>query len=187
MQDIDEDHVRTFCPLRPRILAWLLLTLDKILNRGDSLTGSAVSPFRFSLQQVLNYREQLRDQAQVELARVMAQYQREEQRAADLRQLLDSEETRLFSIPPQESGERWLLEHFIRGLREDLAATLLRLKELARQVHEVKTLLAARAKEHKVLDKLKAKQAERHAHEERLQEQKTYDEASAIRFNIQPF
>ena len=55
-------------------------------------------PFRFSLEQVLNYRTQLEQQAKVELARVEQERLREQQRADTLRAMLDEQERALAAL-----------------------------------------------------------------------------------------
>lgn len=141
-----------------------------------------MSGFRFSLQQVLDYREQLKEQAQVAYARAQAELLREETQAESLRQLLAEQESRLFSAVPGDQGERWLLENYVRGIRADLNATLLRVRSLTALAEESRQELTRRAKEHKILEKLKAKQAERHMRDARVREQRIYDETAAIRF-----
>lgn len=138
--------------------------------------------FHFSLQQVLDYREQLKEQAQVEFARAQAELLREEKQAEALRRQLDEQENALRETAPDKRSERWLLENYIKGIREDLAETLMRVRSLTGMVEDARKELALRAKEHKILEKLKTRQAERHASEIRFQEQRTYDETAALRF-----
>lgn len=91
-----------------------------------------MSGFRFSLQQVLDYREQLKEQAQVAYARVQTELLREETQAESLRRLLSDQEGKLFSTLPGDQGERWLLENYVRGIRADLNETLLRVRKIGR-------------------------------------------------------
>lgn len=146
-----------------------------------------MAAFKFSLQQVLSYRGQLKEQAQVVLARAQAELTREQERAAELRKCIEESEQRLYSLGVQEPGERWLLEHFIKGLRSDETSTHMRIRVLTQTRNEAQTELLLRAKDEKVLDKFKEKCAERHATEERLKEMKDYDETAAIRFKAPSF
>lgn len=143
--------------------------------------------FKFSLQQVLEYRGQLKEQAQVALAKVQAELTREQERAAALRASIEDSERRMFVLGINDSGERWLLEHFIKGLRTDESSTHMRIRMLTEQRNEAQKELAARSKDEKVLDKLKEKQTERYAAEERLKEMRNYDETAAIRFKPASF
>jgi flagellar FliJ protein len=143
--------------------------------------------FHFKLQKVLEYRGQLEDQAKVALARVQRLYIEEERRNEMLKALLTEQEHRLYSDALLPAGERWLLEHFIRGLREDLQGSHLRLRTLAQMVTEARKMLCERAKVKKMLDKLKARQRERYELEERSKEQRSYDETATLRFQAASF
>jgi len=143
--------------------------------------------FHFKLQKVLDYRGQLEDQAKVALARVQQLYIEEERRRDLLKALLTEQEHRLYSDALLPAGERWLLEHFIRGLREDLQSANMRLRTLAQMVTEARKALCERARDKKVLDKLKAKQRERYEIEERSKEQRSYDETATLRFQAASF
>jgi len=136
--------------------------------------------FRFSLQQVLDYRIQIEDQAKVRFAKAKADHLAAEQRLHDLQAQLAEQEQRLYEGNP-DWMERWLIEHYARGLRDDITRTSRLLRELARAVEQARIELVAKSKDRKVLDKFREKQAIRHAYEERLQEQRIYDETASIR------
>lgn len=139
-------------------------------------------PFRFSLEQVLNYRTQLEQQAKVELARVEQERLREQQRADALRAMLDEQERALAALTPDKMGERWLAENFIKGLRADLGVTMQRVRNWTVAAEAARTELISRSKDKKTLEKLKATQAENHAREEQLREQHEYDETASLRY-----
>jgi len=139
--------------------------------------------FHFSLQRVLDYRVQLEDQAKVRFARAQAEYFAAERRLEALHLQLAEQEKRLYEGNP-DWMERWLIEHYVRGLRDDIARTARLAHELARVVEEARLELMDKAKDRKVLDKFRERQATRHAYEERLQEQRIYDEASSIRYKV---
>lgn len=141
-----------------------------------------MSPFRFSLEQVLNYRIQLEQQAKVELARVERERIREQQRADVLRDMLETQENALATLAPNNMGERWLTENFIKGLRADLSVTLQRVRNWSLAAEAARAELLSRSKDKKTLEKLKATQAENHAQEERLREQHEYDETASLRY-----
>ncbi|AGC50495.1 flagellar export protein FliJ [Lawsonia intracellularis] len=146
-----------------------------------------MAAFRFSLQQVLDYREQLSEQARVELAKVTAAVISEERKVKELQEAIHTQETNLRALDLNNIGERWLLENFIKGLQEDLRISLAQLQTLQNALKEAQGKVAQLAKEHKVLEKLKSKQAERHAKSERQKEQQNYDETASIRFNSKTF
>ena len=145
-----------------------------------------MAEFRFSLQQVLNYRIQLEDQAKVRFAKAQAEYLAAERRLQDLQMQLDEQVQRLYA-GALDLMERWLIEHYVRGLRDDITHTSRLLHELAQIVEQARMELVAKAKDRKVLDRFREKQADRHAYEERLQEQRTYDETASIRYKVAAF
>jgi len=142
--------------------------------------------FRFSLQQVLDYRVQLEDQAKVRLGKAQAELMAAERRLQELRDMLTQAELALYNADPN-SEDRWLQEQYAKGLRQDIAYTSKLLTELNQAVEAARADLIIKAKERKVLDKFKEKQAKRHAQDERLQEQRNYDEIASIRFKATPF
>ncbi len=143
-------------------------------------------PFRFSLQQVLEYRTQLEDQAKVRLGKAQAEHLAAQRRMEELQALVLEQEQALYSAT-LDMQERWLREHYVKGLRADIAHTSTVLMHLAKEVEAARAELVLKAKDRKVMDKFKEKQAERHAHEERLQEQRNYDEIASIRFKAATF
>lgn len=100
-------------------------------------------PFRFKLQKILDYREQLEEEAKVDLAN--KQKLLEEARAlferlkAELRQTED----RLFESALVPQAERWLLEQYVKGLRGDVANAALQARMHEQLVDEARKLLAA--------------------------------------------
>lgn len=142
-----------------------------------------MAAFWFSLQQVLDYREQLSEQARVELAKITVTVTSEEKKVEELQKAIQIQETKLKALELNDIGERWLLENFIKGLHEDLRVSLIKLQTLQHALKEAQKKVTKLAKDHKVLEKLKFKQAERHAKSERQKEQQNYDETASIRFN----
>lgn len=149
-------------------------------------TEENMPPFRFPLQQVLAYREQLEQQAKVELARVEGERRREQQRVDDIANMLEEQENALRSLQADQMAERWLGENFIRGLREDRIVAMQRVRNWAVAVDAARKELTKRALDRKTLDKLKEKQAESHAKNELLYEQREFDEIASLRFKVSP-
>ena len=141
-----------------------------------------MASFHFSLEQVLDYRIQLEQQAKVELARVEQERIREQQHADAIRSMLDDQERALAALTPDKQGERWLAENFIKGLRADLSTSLQRVRNWSMAAEAARKELIIRSKDKKTLEKLKATQAEKYAHEERLREQHEYDETASLRY-----
>ena len=144
-------------------------------------------PFRFNMQRVLDYRQQLEEQARVALARTQRAQDREAARLGAIEAELAAREEQLYGHLVEDSGERWLLESFIKGLRADAASSRMRLKTLAQMLDEARETLRQRALEHKVLDKLKERQQVQYLREEREKERKANDETATLRRKASTF
>ena len=116
--------------------------------------------FRFSLEQVLNYRERLEQQARIELARVEGERLREQRRADGFRVMIDEQTEAMARLTPQQRDERWLAENFIKGLRMDLATALTRVRHWESAAEAARRELLKRSIDKKTLEKHNAKQAE---------------------------
>lgn len=143
--------------------------------------------FSFKMQKILDYREQLEEEAKVQVAKIQQMLLDEQKRAEDIRTMLTEQEAKLYESPLNDAGERWLLEHFIKGLRSDLTSAVLRVRSLHQAFESARQHLQHRAKERKILEKLKSKQRDTHTLEERLKEQRTYDETATLRYKATSF
>lgn len=99
-------------------------------------------PFRFKMQKVLDYREQLEEEAKVRLATAQRRFQEARERLDALQAELRGAQDRLCNEALMEAGERWLLEQYVKGLRGDVAAASLQARMLAQMVEEARNLLA---------------------------------------------
>lgn len=157
---------------------------DGILTMPRAENTGVVMAFRFSLEQVLVYRERLEQQAKIELARVERERIREQRRADEFQTMIEEQTDAMARLTPQQRDERWLAENFIKGLRIDLSAALTRVRNWESAAEAARRELLKRSIDKKTLEKLKAKQAEQYAQDERLREQKQYDETASLRFNV---
>jgi len=144
-------------------------------------------PFKFKMQKVLEYRELLEEQAKITLAKALNVMREEKEKIQSLQVLIFDNETQLFDAPYSNSGDRWLLEHFIKGLKEDMTTSALRLRALDEAYHEAQNKYIYLAKERKVLDKYKSNQLETHNKNESFKEQRDNDETATMRYKIKSF
>lgn len=144
-------------------------------------------PFRFSLQKVLDYREQLEEEAKNRFALVQRQYREARTRLASLSKELQTQEERLYGQVIDNAGERWLLESFIKGLRADVETTTARVKNLRVTRDEMRRILAARSMDRKLLEKLKERKYRQYLLDERLKEQRFNDEIATLRYKAPNF
>ena len=144
-------------------------------------------PFRFKMQKVLDYREQREEEAKVRLATAQRRHQEARERLEQLQAELRRSQDRLCDEAMMDAAERWLLEQYVKGLRGDEAAASLQVRMLAQMVEEARNLLAARAIDKKLLDKLKERQKQYYAREEQLKEQRFNDEIATLRYKAPSF
>ena len=146
-----------------------------------------MAPFTFRLEQVLDYRQQLEEQAMLALAQARA---RLDARRRDVENFLSSllaQREKLSRAAALTGEERWLLAGYITGLEHDLAQAQQDVPVLEEECDHCQTVLIAKAKDRKLLEKLKAKQARRHSEAETHREQKNHDETATIRFAAASF
>ena len=144
-------------------------------------------PFRFSLQKVLDYREQLEEEAKNRFALVQRQYREAKARLEALSTELKTQEARLYGQVIDNAGERWLLESFIKGLRADVETTTARVRNLRATRDEMRKILAARSMDKKLLEKLKERKYRQYLLDERLKEQRFNDEIATLRYKAPNF
>lgn len=144
-------------------------------------------PFRFAMQKVLDYREQLEEEARVRLAEAEQRLARSRARRDALMGELADAEARAASGLLLDSGERWLHEQYLKGLHADLASAELDCRFQEQMVDEARSLLAARAMERKLLEKLRERQKTQYLLAERQQEQHFNDEISTLRHKAPTF
>lgn len=137
--------------------------------------------FKFKLEKVLEYRKQLEEQAMQVLAEARKEEEREAARLDSLQEELVRQQEALHRNITK-ANERWLTASFIAALQEDIKKSRSRLNRLKEETNRRQTELVVKAQERNLLDKLKSKQAERYAEEEKLKEQRENDETATIRY-----
>ena len=142
-------------------------------------------PFYFPLQKILDYRMQLEDQAKMELAKAQQAYQRQVQLVEEMRQKLSEHEGRLYSGESLSTAEMWLWRNYKERLLLDVQQGEQHMLELARALNQRRREAVVRAKDRKLLEKLKTNQMIRHADDEKLREQKEFDEMATLRYEPQ--
>lgn len=146
--------------------------------------------FKFKLEQVLRYREQLEDQAKMALAQCLAEYNACLEQKKSIESELETIEKKLFSGNEAFSlpeGERWLLGNYCMGLKSDLYVLAQKVNSCEIAVHQARSKLIRCSQDRQLLDKIKEKQMERHSNEEKLREQRELDEITTIRRNFSAF
>ncbi len=140
--------------------------------------------FSFSMQRILDYRAMLEEEAKVRLSKAQQMYKKEEEYFLALQALLREKEQEMCENRTMDAASRWVLENYIKGIKSDLSQSYNRLRQLHEILKQCKDMLLTRAKDKKVLEKLKEKQQERYHVEEKEHERKSNDEAATLRFNM---
>lgn len=137
--------------------------------------------FKFKLEKVLDYRRQLEEQAMQALAQARQAEDKEKERLAGLELELRAQRVSL-NASLGDAAERWLVAGYITALQSDIRDARRVLEIIADEIVRRQADLLAKAQDRQLLDKLKDKQALRHARQEQLKEQRDNDETATIRY-----
>ncbi len=139
--------------------------------------------FRFGLEKILDYRVQLEEQAKMELAKALTVHVAREKAVTGLKAAMAKHMTALEAKKDLTVADIWLWRAYGKRLEQDMATAVVALRQAAEEVSRRRAVVLARSTERKLLEKLKAKQAARHAREEGLREQKQNDEMAVVRYD----
>jgi len=139
-------------------------------------------PFRFSLQKVLEYRGQLEDQAKIALAKALKAHRDQELTVERLDKTLSAHLASMADADGKSAADIWLARNYAKRLTGDLYLARQAEARLAQDVQSRRVELAERAKERKLLEKLKETQSIRHEREENQKEQAGFDEMATLRY-----
>ena len=139
-------------------------------------------PFRFNLQKVLDYRTQLEDQAKLALAKAQHAHSEQVRAVQRLDAALSAHLEAMAKADGQSAADIWLGRNYAKRLTEDLRQARLAESRLAQDVQFRRQELIGKAKERKLLEKLKETQAARHESEENRKEQAGFDEMATLRY-----
>ena len=142
-------------------------------------------PFRFKLQKVLEYREQMEEEAKVRLAEATMRHDEAVRALQQAQQALEAEREHQSVDPLMSAAERWVSDQYIKGLTNDVQMAGMQERMTAEVQEEARKMLAVRALERQMLDKLKDRQKRNYQHEEMQKEQHFNDEIATIRFKAQ--
>lgn len=139
-------------------------------------------PFRFNLERILDLRIQLEDRAKMELAKAIAAVLAQENALAALQRELTVRETAMARRQTLTPAELWLWSAYRDRLVQDIATATAKRDELVAERERCRRTALTRAKDRKLLEKLKSHKAKRHALEAALAEQKENDEMASVRY-----
>lgn len=143
-------------------------------------------PFRFSLQKVLEYREQLEEQAKLAFSRALSEHDLQAEVVARLKEAMARHEARWFA-EPMSAADIWLWRMYRQRLNEDIKDAEAELARLRRVMDERRNDLVEKSKDRKLLERLKSNQAMEHYRQENLKEQREFDEMATLRYQHRHF
>ncbi|WP_207264157.1 flagellar export protein FliJ [Desulfovibrio sp. Huiquan2017] len=138
-------------------------------------------PFHFKLDKVLDYREQLEEQAKAALARAKAARDAQAEKLAGLEARLAAHLANQ-AASSASANDMWLWRQYKDALSQDLSVARVELNGLELKLQRCRTEAVERSKDKKLLEKLKQTQAKRHHDQENAREEKENDEMATIRF-----
>lgn len=144
-------------------------------------------PFRFNLQRVLDYRQQLEEEAKIELAKAQRAYKSLVEKVRSLRESIDAHEKAMYQGERITPRDMWLWRAYRERLDADLQQAELEMLQQAKVVNRTRRALVNRAKDRRLLEKLKQNKMVRHVHEEAHREQKENDEVATLRYQRDSF
>ena len=144
-------------------------------------------PFIFGLEKILDYRTQLEDQAKLALSKARQDMQEQARRLEALDRDLEACLAEMSGIKQMTQPELWLWSGWRKRLELDKKEAQAKLAALKRLVEERRIELVAKSKDRKLLEKLRAKQAEKHGQEEQRKEQNAFDETATLRYGRTPY
>ena len=124
----------------------------------------------------------MEDKALIEVGRAQTTYETEAARLAELEDKLRQHLERGYSHAGVSEGDIWLWRQYKDALDMDINASRMEVQRLAQLLQECRKVAAEKAKDRKLLEKLKEKQAKEYYEEQQQTEQKENDEMAAIRF-----
>ncbi len=144
-------------------------------------------PFTFNLQRVLDYRKQLEEESKLELSKAQRAYQSRVATVRSLRETIDAHEKAMYQGDRLTPQDMWLWRNYRERLGADLQKAEMEMMQQAKVVNRARRTLVSRAKDRRLLEKLKQNKMVRHVHEEAHKEQKEYDEMATLRYQRDAF
>ncbi|MCJ2165879.1 MULTISPECIES: flagellar export protein FliJ [unclassified Pseudodesulfovibrio] len=140
-----------------------------------------VKPFKFKLDKVLDFREQLEEQAKAALSRAKALRDAQAEVLADLETRMQAHlEAELESR--KSTNDMWLWRQYKQALEQDISIVRVDLNSLELKLQRCLTEAVERSRDKKLLEKLKETQSKKHHEEENAREEKENDEMATLRY-----
>jgi len=144
--------------------------------------------FKFPLESVIHYRKQLEDEARREFEVAQANLDRSLQHINYMYQQMDDSRSRILALQqkqPVDIASIRYNEEFIEGQKIRIQNERLKARDLMAIAEEKQGILVEKAKEHKILLKLKEKRKIQFLNEQKKLEVKRMDDLVTMRFRAE--
>lgn len=141
--------------------------------------------FRFSLDRVLEYRRQLEDQAKMAVAKALAAHRAQQAEVDGLHESLKRHIESLYAGGDVTENDMWLWRRYRVRLEEDIIFAERELMLRGQELTAARQELVRRAKDKKLLEKLRRNKELEFRKEENLKEQRESDEMATVRYGFE--
>ncbi len=138
--------------------------------------------FIFSMQKVLDLREQQEEKAREALAQVRKMYQEQNQVVQEILEERVRARQSLGARKDMTQADIWLYTRYRDRLNIDLVRAEQKLSELSSDISRKRQELIDISKKKKILEKLKHNRKAKFDHEQQQKEQKEFDEMAVLRY-----
>lgn len=140
-----------------------------------------MAKFQFRLQRILDYREQIEEQAKMRLAKILSLISQKKEQINQYEQELE-QISKMISMGNLSEHSLWLYKESEKNILLYIDQLKKELKDLSQKAEVLRQDLILKTIERKKLEKLKQKDYERFIYEEQKREQKEIDEISTLRY-----
>ena len=137
-------------------------------------------PFRFTLDKVLEYREQAEDQAQMALSQARLRLQQQQELVARLESDMVVCQSKM-AESTMTQADLWLWSGWRKSLEREKQQAEAALVDLEKLVETRRRELVVKSTDRKLLDKLRIKQRQKHEQNDQHKEQNEFDESATLR------
>lgn len=145
-----------------------------------------MAKFIYRMQNILNIKNQLEEQAKIEFAIANRSLMEEEEKLAQLRNRKAAYEAEIKRLLDDKLQLRKIRENeaAVEVMKELIAAQILQVRAAERKVEVARAKLQNAMQERKMHDRLKEKQFDEFVQEENAKESKEIDELTSYRYSI---
>ena len=140
-----------------------------------------MAKFQFRLQRILDYREQIEEQAKMRLAKILSLISQKKEQINQYEQEFE-QISKMISMGNLSENSLWLYKESEKNILLSIDQLKKELKDLSQKAEILRQDLILKTIERKKLEKLKQKDHERFIYEEQKREQKEIDEISTLRY-----